>query len=227
MKTEINQNKLIFLDEVLKVDLERYPETLERVVELLEDEDYFVKSKAYVTLKKIASFPKSQQWRVEEAIQKGLSVDCHMYDDKDEEFQLRALEVLSVHGTEDSIALLTQLLQARNPYLVRGSLVALSGIGGERAATVILSFGASREGRIMRREIMEEVLAYALLKVEDVEGFLKNSAKDNQMRIYLEGMELSVPPIQNFTVYPCNDYLAQKVKERGFAYRQYRRALGM
>lgn len=185
---------------------------VEVVLDYLDHEDYLIKSRAFVVLEKLAHpLALPPMFRI-------------LREEPEEEFRLRALAVIQAVGHPQAIPELEKVLQDWNPYLIRGALVALGSIGGEEAARVILEFASSPRGRIVRRELVQEALAFCLLKVSEKEKFLARLAEANGgIRRYLRGLNLEAPPISHFSVYPSNDYLRLKCEARGVDYKTYKR----
>ncbi|WP_227762375.1 HEAT repeat domain-containing protein [Zhaonella formicivorans] len=181
----------------------------------LRHPDYLVRSKAFAVLNRIphlALLP---------------DLITVLREEKDEEFRLRALEVVQKLGEREAISELIPFLHDRDPLVVRGTIVALGGIGGEEAAESILHFAASPQGRIVRREVVQEALAFCLQKVPEPERFLERlGERDKGIKRYLRGLQPEVPAQPRFTVYPAADYFSVQAKAREIDYKLYKRLIG-
>lgn len=180
----------------------------------LNHADYLVKSKAFAMLAAVAH---------PAALPRLFAV---LRAEQDEEFRLRALEVIQKIAEPESVAELALFLADHDPLLIRGVIVALGNIGGAEAAGIILEFAASPRGRIIRRETVQEALAYALTKVKDPQQFLLRMGQDKGIRRYLHGLDLALPAVPRYTVYPSADYFSLQAKERGIEYKLYKKLIG-
>lgn len=210
LKEDLSREELLKLMGALK----NYPEkkAVEVLLGYLDHEDYLIKSRAFVVLEKLAhpaALPRMYQVLAEE---------------REEEFRLRALAVIQAVGEPSSIPQLEKALQDWNPFIIRGAVVALGGIGGEEAAQIILEFASSPQGRIVRRELVQEALALSLLKVAAKEKFLAQlSHSSGPIRRYLRGLNLEVPQRLHFSVYPSADYFSLRCEARDVDYKTYKR----
>ncbi|MDS1029652.1 HEAT repeat domain-containing protein [Bacillota bacterium LX-D] len=184
------------------------------VSSLLKHPDYLTRCKAYGVLRKIFDpviLPK---------------LYTILQTEQSEEFRLHTLELIQLIGEESSVLTLGSLLSDFNPFVVRGSIVALGGIGGREAVRTILEFASKPQGRIIRREVVAEALGYALQKVQDPEEFLAALQQENKrVKHYLQDLELKAPPIPHFTVYPSADYFSLQAKSRGIDYKKFKRMI--
>jgi HEAT repeat protein len=145
----------------------------------------------------------------------------------DEEFRLRAIEVLQEIGSAEALQELTQLLKDKNPLIVRGAVVALGGISSPESVQTILEFASSPQGRLVRPELVQEAVSFALQDIKGQEDLLiRLQAENANIRRYLRGLDLKRPEIAHFTVYPSADYFSLQAKERGVEYRAYKYLVG-
>lgn len=150
-----------------------------------------------------------------------------IHEEQDEEFRLRAIEVLRRIGTLEALEELTKLLQDRNPLIVRGAVVAMGSISSPEAVGAILEFASSPQGRIVRPELVQEAVSFALQDIAEPTKFLDGLATENaKIRRYLRHLNLERPEIPHFSVYPSADYFSLQAKERGIDYRTYKYLIG-
>lgn len=181
----------------------------------LKHEDYLIRSKAFFLA---ALFPHP-------ALLPVIAQTAH--EDQDEEFRLRAIEVLQKLGTREALAELAKLLTDPDPLIVRGSVVAMGGISSPEAVHIILEYASSLQGRLVRPEVVQEAASLALGDLVDGEKLLKELAAENSnIRRYLRNLNLKKPEIPHFTVYPSADYFSLQAKKRGVDYRTYRYLIG-
>lgn len=173
-------------------------------------EDFFLRHKAYYLLKELkeqAAVP----FLLERARTPGLP----------EGEMLRILDALSAFP--QGVRELQWLLRHKNPYLVRGEVMALALAGGREALEILLGFAASPWGRMVRRELMAEALGYLLAKepglVERLEKLVETAPL---IRGYLRDMELHPPAYGRLSVFPANDYWAIQARGQGLDYGEFK-----
>jgi hypothetical protein len=123
----------------------------------------------------------------------------------------------------DTPILFKILLTSKNPYLIRGEMVALAKNGSVRSLKILLEFASSRKGRIIRRELFSEVIGYMIDGNHNLVVYIENQKWENQaIRGYLRDMELIGPKYSRLSVYPSNDYWAQKARSLGLEYGDFK-----
>ena len=158
-----------------------------------------------------------------------VSIVSHLLEilntEKDEEFQLRCLDLIAKFADESVAEQLVPLLEHRDPLVIRGTMIALGEIGGRAAAEAMIEFAANPRGRILRREIVGEALGAALQKVEHPEEFLeKIKIKSTKAVHYLRNLKLWQPDdIKRFSIYPASDYFRLQAESRGIDYSMYKK----
>lgn len=139
-----------------------------------------------------------------------------------EEDILRLLDI-TTNLRIDTPILFFKMLNSKNPYLIRGEMIALAKNGSVRSLNVLLKFATSKKGRIIRRELFSEVLGYMISKNPGLEKYVEDKKWINkEIRGYLRDMELVGPKYNRLSVYPSNDYWAQKVRNQGLEYLEFK-----
>jgi hypothetical protein len=176
--------------------------------------DFIVKHRCYFLLKELGS-------------QHAVPYILNIFNDKDilEEDILRLIDI-TTNLRIDTPILLRRLLNSKNPYLIRGEMIALAKNGSVRSLEVLLGFAASNRGRIIRRELFSEVLGYMISQNTEVGKYIEDIKWNNKdIRGYLRDMELIGPKYNRLSVYPSNDYWAQKVRSLGLEYIDFKNAV--
>ncbi|MEW6662945.1 MAG: HEAT repeat domain-containing protein [Bacillota bacterium] len=189
------------------------PEAARAVFAYTAHEDYLVKSRAWVSLKRMA--PSSL---VPELI-------ASLANEQDLEFRLRCVEVLGSVRDQASVDQIGAFLADPDPLVVRAIVWALGEIGGEQAASSLLVFAASPAGRIIRREVVAEALATALAGLPEdkrLQWLRQKQAGSLRVWQYLQGLSLELGPMPRFSPYPAPDYFRLQCKIREIDYRTYK-----
>lgn len=184
---------------------------VEKLFKAAGSSDYIKKHRCYFLLKELGS-------------QHGVPYILKMLESKEvlEEDALRLIDI-TTNLRIDTPILLRKLLVSKNPYLIRGELVALAKNGSVRSLEVILGFAASKKGRIIRRDLFSEVLGFMISNNPQLEGYIEDKKWNNkEIRGYLRDMELIGPKYNRLSVYPSNDYWAQKVRNQGLDYIEFK-----
>ncbi len=180
---------------------------VEQLFATANSSEFIVKHRCYFLLKELGS-------------QHAVPYILKMLDDKGilEEDILRLVDI-TTNLRIDTPILLNRLLYSKNPYLIRGEMIALAKNGSIRSLEVLLRFAASNRGRIIRRELFSEVFGYMISKNIGHEKYIEDKKWFNkEIRGYLRDMELIGPKYNRLSVYPSNDYWAQKVRNQGLDY---------
>lgn len=176
--------------------------------------DFIVKHRCYFLLKELGS-----QLAVPYILKK--------LDDKAmlEEDILRLIDI-TTNLRIDTPIILRRLLNSKNPYLIRGEMIALAKNGSVKSLDLLLGFAASNRGRIIRRELFSEVLGYMISNNAELGKYIEDKKWNNkEIRGYLRDMELIGPKYNRLSVYPSNDYWAQKVRTHGLVYLDFKNAV--
>ncbi len=181
------------------------------LLELIKiQDDYILQSKAYKMLEQLAG-------KAEVA---ALSLSL---SELEEEYILRIMNILSIRSDEKCLKLLATYFTHANPYLVRGAIVACGRIGGTEAFLLLWDFAISDQSRVVRLEILEEVLALAFAKVEtERENILHQCLSSRVGRRLWRELNLTIPIRARFSVYPTNDYFTLLCQKRKLQYAKYR-----
>ncbi len=135
-----------------------------------------------------------------------------------EEDTLRLIDI-TTNLKIDTPIILKRLLNAKNPYLIRGEIIALAKNGSVKSLNILLGLATSNRGRIIRRELFSEVFGYMIGENIDLGKYIEDQKWYNQdIRSYLRDMELIGPKYNRLSVYPSNDYWALKVRALGLDY---------
>lgn len=78
-----------------------------------------------------------------------------------EEDKLRLIDILASLKPNSAVTLKNLLLD-KNPYVIRGYLTVLALSGGKFSLEIIVSFASSGRGRIIKRELIGELVGYIL-----------------------------------------------------------------
>lgn len=173
-------------------------------------EDFFLRHKAYYLLKGLKE-QSAVPFLLERAQTPGI----------EEGEMLRILDALSPFP--QGVLELRGLLRHKNPYLVRGEVMALAMAGGKEALKTLLEFAASPWGRMIRRELMAEVLGFLLEKEPLLKSHLAELMEASPLiRGYLRDMELHPPAYGRLSVFPANDYWALQARKEGLDYGEFK-----
>ncbi len=173
--------------------------------------DYIVKHRCYFLLKELGS-----QYSVP-YILKALK------DNKLLEEDILRLIDITTNLRIDTPILLKRFLLSKNPYLIRGEMIALAKNGSIKSLALLLGFAVSNKGRIIRRELFSEVFGYMISKNIEFGKYIDEQKWNNkEIRGYLRDMELVGPKYNRLSVYPSNDYWAQKVRLLGLEYGNFK-----
>lgn len=139
-----------------------------------------------------------------------------------EEDVLRLIDI-TTNLRIDTPIILKKLLNSKNPYLIRGEMIALAKNGSVRSLEILLGFATSNKGRIIRRELFSEVFGYMISKNNIMGRYIEDKKWiDKEVRGYLRDMEITGPKYNRLSVYPSNDYWAQKVRNQGLDYSDFK-----
>lgn len=198
----------LFLSEIKEEKL------VEELFETALSSDFIVKHRCYFLLKELGS-----QYAVKYILK--------MLDDKEmlEEDILRLIDI-TTNLRIDTPIILRRLLNSKNPYLIRGEIIALAKNGSVKSLDLLLDFAASKKGRIIRRNLFSEVLGYMISKNTELGKYIEDKKWNNKdIRGYLRDMEITGPKYNRLSVYPSNDYWAQKVRNLGLEYVSFKNAV--
>jgi len=186
------------------------------VVPYIDHDDYLVRSRAFVTLCRVAHpviIPRLFDFLERE---------------KDVEFRLRCLEVFHCLGEPATVAPLAALLVDRDPLFLRGLVWTLGSIGGVEAVRVLLAFGSTPAGRIVKPDLVAEAVGMALENVENPQEVLEAATRESpRVARYLRDLTLRTRDEARYSVYPTSDYFRLQAQERGLDYREYKRLLNL
>lgn len=192
-------------EEILAGKVDR--ELVARLFKAAESEDYITRHRAFHVLKQLKS-------QLAVPFMKGII----NRGDVREEDVLRILDIAASLSVDTPI-LFKGLLHSKNPYLVRGEVMALARNGSFLSLDLILDFAASNRGRIIRRELFSEAIGYMTEKDEIYAEHVESRKwTDSRTRGYLRDMEIKGPSYNRLSVYPSNDYWALKAREKGIDY---------
>jgi hypothetical protein len=208
--------KLVIITDVDKLFLSEIKEEklVEELFAIALSSDFIVKHRCYFLLRELGS-------------QHAIPYILKMLDDKEvlEEDILRLIDITS-NLRIDTPILLRRLLNSKNPYLIRGEIIALAKNGSVKSLDILLDFATSNRGRIIRRDLFSEVLGYMISENTELEKYIEDLKWNNKdIRGYLRDMELIGPKYKRLSVYPSNDYWAQKVRNLGLEYVDFKNAV--
>lgn len=173
--------------------------------------DYIVKHRCYFLLKELGS-------------QHAVPFILKAFKDSEllEEDVLRLIDITTNLRIDTPIAL-KKLLTSKNPYLIRGEMIALAKNGSVKSLNILLEFASSHRGRIIRRDLFSEVLGYMIGNNNNLDKYIEDEKWNKQgIRGYLRDMELIGPKYNRLSVYPSNDYWAQKARTLGLEYGHFK-----
>lgn len=176
------------------------------------EDDYIIKHRCYYVLMKLASHFSSE----------------HLFKIKNlsnmlEEDILRLLDITTKLEI-DSPLIFVSLLHSKNPYLIRGEVVALAKNGSIKSLDLLLAFAISTKGRIIRRELFSEIFGYMITREPTFKSYIDEKKLVNpSIRGYLRDMELIGPKYKRISVFPANDYWALKARAKGLDYVNFKK----
>lgn len=145
--------------------------------------------------------------------------------EKDEEIKLRLLDIMA-SLEEDSSVSLKWLLVDKNPYIVRGYLCTLALNGGKESLKIILDFISSNKGRLIKRELANELIGYLIKDSSNLRKFVEDEyRRNNSIRGYLRDMVINYPVYGRLSVYPSNDYFALKAILYKVDYKEFKNSI--
>lgn len=181
--------------------------------QILTSDNFLAKHRAYYLLK-IQGGERTRNWA-----KKQLS------EELSEEDVLRNFDILSI-GTFEDIPSIERFFFHKNPYLVRGAVVTITLIGGEEALQSILCFLEKPQSRMIRRDLVGQLLGYLLKKKPDLEiCFQEIIAKNSVLRGYFRDMNCRPPQSPVLSVYPANDYWALLARKHGYDYNYFKNSV--
>lgn len=205
------EDRFKILEEIFNRDISK-KEKLELLWKKTYDDDYLIKYMSYYLIKllKEQEAVPLVQIRLKE---KNLA----------EEEKLSLLDVLASLD-ENSAVEVKRCLVDKNPYVVRGFLTALALSGGKLSFDIIIKFASSKRGRIIKRELVGELVGYMLERDSSLKSYFSTLVESNsEVRGYFRDMEIVGPKYGRLSVYPSNDYWALKLKEVGFSYSLFKK----
>ena len=180
---------------------------VEKLFSFIDSGDFTVKHRCYFLLRELAS-------------QHAVPYILKSIENKEilEEDVLRLIDI-TVNLKLDTPILLKRYLYSKNPYLVRGEVVALAKNGSVKSLKILLEFASSNKGRIIRRELFSEVFGYMIDRHKIFKEYIEDKRwTDQNIRGYLRDMELKGPKYNRLSVFPSNDYFALKARAEGLDY---------
>ena len=189
------------------------PEAARAVFNYTGDADYLIKSRAWVSLRRMESASLVPELMAFLAMEQDL------------EFRLRCVDVLGAVREQIVAGQVGAFLADPDPLVVRAVVWALGEIGGEQAASLLLEFAASPAGRIIRREVVAEAIARALAGLPEdqkLEWLRQKEAGSLRARQYLQGLSLEVGPLPRFSPYPAPDYFRLQCKIREISFQTFK-----
>lgn len=184
---------------------------VEELFSIASKGDYIVKHRCYFLLKELGS--QHAVPNIMKAFRDGELL---------EEDSLRFIDI-TTNLKIDTPIILKRLLTSKNPYLIRGEIIALAKNGSVKSLDLLLEFASSHKGRIIRRDLFSEVFGYMIGKNNNFKKYIEDQKWENQVvRGYLRDMELIGPKYNRLSVYPSNDYWAQKVRNLGLEYGNFK-----
>ncbi|MHB1128291.1 MAG: HEAT repeat domain-containing protein [Bacillota bacterium] len=182
------------------------------VVHYIEHPDYLVRTRAFVTLGRVAH---------PSVVPRLLAF---LEREEDEEFCLRCLEVFYRLEDQNTVSSLASFLTHRNPLLVRGLVWTIGSIGGAEAVQVLLDFCSSPAGRMVKPDLTAEAVGMALEKTPNPQELLEKICRGNRRAArYLRDLPLRGKKEARYYIYPTYDYFCLRADERGMNFREYRR----
>lgn len=194
------------IDQLYSSDIDK-KRLVEELFSIAANGDYIVKHRCYFLLKELGS-------------QYAVPFILKAFRDSEllEEEILRLIDI-TTNLRIDTPILLKRLLNSKNPYLIRGEMIALAKNGSVKSLNILLEFASSHKGRIIRRDLFSEIFGYMISNNSDLEKYIEDQKWNEQaIRGYLRDMELIGPKYNRLSVYPSNDYWAKKVRALGLEY---------
>lgn len=194
------------IEDLIASDIDE-EQKVRKLFEYIENSEFLLKHRCFFLLKELGSK------FVIPYIEKMLGKNNILEEDI-----LRILDI-TTELEVDTPLMFKKLLYSKNPYLVRGEVIALARNGSEKSIDLLLTFASSSKGRIIKRELFSEVFGYMINKNIGFEEYIYNRILENQaIRGYLRDMDLVGPKYNRLSVYPSNDYWALKTRAQGLDY---------
>lgn len=146
-------------------------------------------------------------------------------NEKDEEWRLRALEVLAVWRAIDLLPFVESLYHDRDPLVVRGAMWFVITVGSPSDIIRMLIFAASPQGRIIRPETIYELLIQAVQNknITKNEIFAALNNNDEIARYAGEWNFKDDDITRLLSIYPSADYFALRCREHGIPFKEYKK----
>lgn len=185
-----------------------------QLFEYTNSDDYLLKHKCYYILKEMASSFSLEFLAKENSLNSMLEEDV-----------LRLLDIATKLKI-DTPLIFKSLLYSKNPYLVRGEVMALAKNGSVVSLEKLLEFAISSKGRLIRRDLFSEVFGYMITINPALEKYIEGKKWENQkIRGYLRDMVLIGPKYSRLSVFPSNDYWALKARKQGLDYSVFKKTV--
>ncbi|MDD2499034.1 MAG: HEAT repeat domain-containing protein [Desulfitobacteriaceae bacterium] len=190
-----------------------FGEAAQRVLPLLEHEDYQVRSRAFITLGRL-----QDSSIIPELL-------AYLKRETEEEWRLRVLECLYLLHDQKAVPYLVSYLEDyRYPMMIRGTIWLIGFLGGKEAVEIIGRFGVSPGGRMVKDEVILEALSLALASFPEGTGFFADIQK-KRPEIARAFRYVVLPDVKKprFNVYPYPDYLLDRAKMRGISPKEFKK----
>ncbi len=195
------------------VRLEEYniSKVAKAIIPLLGHRDYFVKTRAFITLCRIPNRVITQD------------LLDYFQREQDEEFRLRCLEALHYIGDQKAVPVLSQHLGAVNKAVNRGLIWTIGSIGGWDALKILLAYGVkNRSNKEVNMKLVAEAIGLALVPLRMMARPLDYlMEKDNDIREFIYQWRVFYVLEPKYYVFPSPAYFHRQVEKRGFNYRDY------
>lgn len=194
------------------VRLEDYNTTkvAKTVIDLLNHRDYFVKTRAFITLCRIPNLAVTQDLLI-----------CFAQE-KDEEFRIRCLETLHYIADHKAVPALGKYLGKESKVLNRGLIWTIGSIGGLEALKVLTTYAVEhgRKGDI-NYKLLSEAIGLVLNSL-DMWGLPLEylSQKNAKILELINELRPSYVFDTKYYVFTSN-YFHEQVAKRGLDYREY------
>lgn len=178
----------------------------------LFDEDYLLRSKAFYVAERYA----------DEVVLLGI---YQILAEDEREWQLRSLSVLAHHPRESALPVLEQyLFQREKPLLIRGALLTLGIIGGEKALSLLADFLKSPFSGYLKDDFLAECFAMAIEKTENgAELWAALERESAELSAMASRLRYKVKDNELLMVYPYPDYLSRMAEKKGFSAKDWKR----
>lgn len=179
----------------------------------LFDEDYLLRSKAFYVAERYA----------DDVVLRGIYQILAEEDER--EWQLRSLSVLAHHPRESALPVLEQcLFQREKPLLIRGALLTLGVIGGEKVLLLLADFLKSPFSGYLKDDFLAECFASAIEKTEDgVVLWAALERESPELSAMTSRLRYKVKDNELLMVYPYPDYLSRMAEKKGFSAKEWKR----